>query len=256
VFVAVPAGFFTMGSPAEEPGRGDEPQHVVTLTQGFEIYSTEVTQAQFASVMGYNPSSNQGCPTCPVEQVNWHEAAAYCNVLSTQAGIGACYDCAGSGTNVGCWPAAAYATPYACPGYRLPTEAEWEYAARAETTTGTYNGTSTLTDCTNLNPILDPIAWFCGNSGGMTHVAGGKAANAWGIYDMLGNVWEWVHDWYATYPGDVSDPWGPAAGSWRVIRGGDFDDHAQDARAACRNSAPETWYRDSGLGFRPVRSSP
>jgi formylglycine-generating enzyme required for sulfatase activity len=149
--------------------------------------------------------------------------------------------------------AAAYATPYACPGYRLPTEAEWEYAARAGTTTGTYNGTSTLTDCTNPNPILDPIAWFCGNAGSTTHAAGGKAANAWGLYDMLGNVWEWVHDWHTTYPGDVSDPWGPAAGSYRVVRGGGWNYDAQIARAAYRGSGVPS-YRSSLLGFRPVRS--
>jgi cysteine-rich repeat protein len=256
VFVVIPAGSFTMGSPVGEPGReSGETQHQVTLSQGFEIQTTEVTQAQFASVMGYNPSANQGCPTCSVETVNWHEAAAYCNAMSMLAGLGACYDCAGSGTSVTCALAAAYATPYACPGYRLPTEAEWEYAARAGTTTGTYNGTSTLTDCENPNPILDPIAWFCGNSLNTTHAAGGKAANAWGIYDMLGNVWEWVHDCYLTYPGDVSDPWGPAAGSSRVFRGGGWGYAAWVARAARRSYVFPSG-RDEYLGFRPVRSSP
>jgi formylglycine-generating enzyme required for sulfatase activity len=255
VFVAVSAGTFTMGSPVEEPGRGSELQHQVTLTRGFEMYSTEVTQAQFASLMGYNPSTHQGCLGCPVEQVNWHEAAAYCNALSTLAGLGPCYDCAGSGTSVTCAPAAAYATPYICPGYRLPTEAEWEYAARAGTTTGTYSGTSTLTGCENPNSILDPIAWFCGNAGGTTHATGGKDANAWGLFDMLGNVWEWVHDWFETYPGDVSDPWGPVAGSYLVIRGGGVYDFASYARAAHRNY---NWpsHRSGSLGFRPVRSSP
>jgi cysteine-rich repeat protein len=257
VFVAIPAGTFTMGSPGDEPGRSsDETQHQVTLSQGFEMLSTEVTQGQFMAVLGYSPSYFSACgATCPVEQVNWHEAAAYANALSTRAGLGACYDCAGSGTTVTCGLAAAYATPYACPGYRLPTEAEWEYAARAGTITGTYNGTSTLLNCEQPNGVLDPIAWFCGNGGATTHAAGGKAANAWGLYDMLGNVWEWVHDWYATYPGDVSDPWGPAAGSVRVIRGGIFVNYAQYARAANRYGTDPS-DRGSNLGFRPVRSSP
>jgi formylglycine-generating enzyme required for sulfatase activity len=151
--------------------------------------------------------------------------------------------------------AAAYATPYACPGYRLPTEAEWEYAARAGTTTGTYNGTSTLLYCEQPNGVLDSIAWFCGNGGSTTHAAGGKTANAWGLYDLLGNVWEWVHDWYAAYPGDASDPWGPAAGSLRVIRGGSWVNVAQYARAADRNYDDPSSRGDS-LGFRPVRSLP
>jgi cysteine-rich repeat protein len=257
VFVPIPAGTFTMGSPAGEPGRSsDETQHQVTLTQGFEMLSTEVTQGQFLAVLGYSPSSFAACgATCPVERVNWHEAAAYANALSARAGLGACYDCAGAGTTVTCVLAAAYATPYACPGYRLPTEAEWEYAARAGTTTGTYNGTSTLLNCEQPNAVLDPIAWFCGNAGSTTHAAGGKAANAWGLYDMLGNVYEWVHDWYATYPGDVSDPWGPAAGSYRVFRGGSFGSSARLARAAYRFYTDPS-LRDYVLGFRPVRSSP
>jgi formylglycine-generating enzyme required for sulfatase activity len=184
-----------------------------------------------------------------VESVSWYEAAAYCNALSAQAGLAACYTC----MFTTCEPSAAYATPYACPGYRLPIEAEWEYAARSGTTTGTYNGTSTLLECEQPNAVLDSIAWFCGNAGSTTHAAGGKAANAWGLYDVLGNVLEWVHDWYDTYPGDVSDPWGPAAGSGRVIRGGSFLSSALFARAAFRNYYDPS-YRFDYLGFRPARS--
>jgi cysteine-rich repeat protein len=251
LFVPIPAGTFTMGSPLNEPGRlDDETPHQVTLTQDFEIQTTEVTQGQFEALMGYNPSYDRECgSTCPVEYLSWHEAAAYCNGLSAQAGLAACYTC----FLVDCEPSAAYGTPYECPGYRLPTEAEWEYAARAGTTTGTYNGTSTLMDCTNPNPILDPIAWFCGNSGNSLHATGGNTANAWGLYDVLGNVNEWVHDWYDTYPGDVSEPWGPVAGSSRVLRGGCFNLGPRLARAAFRDDLVPS-RRLSTLGFRPARS--
>jgi cysteine-rich repeat protein len=254
VFVTLPAGTFLMGSPTDEPGHGsgliDETQHLVTLTRGFEIQTTEVTQGQFEAMMGYNPSYDGECgASCPVEFLSWHEAAAYSNGLSAQAGLAACYTC----SFVTCEPSAAYATPYDCPGYRLPTEAEWEYAARAGTTDGTYHGTSTLLACEQPNAVLDPIAWFCGSAEGRSHATGGKAANAWGLYDLLGNVWEWVHDGFDVYPGEVTDPWGPAAGSIRMVRGGSFINDAQHVRSAMRGNADQSdqW---SNLGFRPARS--
>ncbi len=255
VWVTVSAGMFTMGSPTSEPGRETyETEHQVTLTGSFEIQVIEVTQDQFFALMGYQIACNTSCGGgCPVECVTWHEAAAYCNALSTAAGYGHCYTCTGSGTGVTCSPSMAYATPYDCPGYRLPTEAEWEYATRAGTTTGTYNGTSTLTDCTMPNTVLDPIAWFCGNSGSTIHEVGGKLPNTWELYDMLGNVFEWCGDWYDTYPGTISDPWGPASGSIRVMRGGSWNGDAWFARAAYRNGdVPGVGY--DGLGFRPARS--
>jgi formylglycine-generating enzyme required for sulfatase activity len=271
-FLAISPGSFTMGSPTSELGRdSDETEHTVTLTMSFEIMVNEVTQGQFEGRMRYNPSWFTSCGTdCPVENVNWYEAAAFANALSETAGLPECYTCWGSGSGVVCSPNAAYATPYDCPGYRLPTEAEWEYAARAGTSWGTYNGTSTSMDCTMPNAVLDPIAWFCGNSGvsyagcsdisehacctcAGIHAVGGKAPNAWGLYDMLGNVQEWCHDNYDLYPGNVSDPWGPVISSGRVTRGGTWTHVPGYARAAKRHGMPPS-IRIDFLGFRLART--
>jgi formylglycine-generating enzyme required for sulfatase activity len=245
-------GTFTMGSPSGEVGRyDDEEQHEVTLTHYFLIQFTEVTQRQFQDVMGYNPSSFSECPDCPVETVSWHEAAAYCNALSCRADLEPCYSCEGSRESVVCAPVGS---PYDCLGYRLPTEAEWEYAARAGDTRATYTGDLdwSHSECESPNPVLDEIAWFCGNSDDHTHEVGTLDPNGWGLHDMLGNVWEWCHDWYADYPRDsVTDPYGPGAGTDRVLRGGAWNFNAMDIRAAGRNRySPDYHYND--VGFRPT----
>ena len=260
-FVRIEAGTFTMGSPSGELGRlSEETQHSVTLTRDFYLQTTEVTQAQWQSLMGNNPSNRGGCPTCPVELVNWWEAVAYANALSVSEGLPACYTLTGCGAATpgngmecsGVTINAADANPYDCEGYRLPTESEWEYAARAGTTTATYAGNLTATDCSDTT--LLPIAWFCGNSGNQTQPVGGKVANAWGLYDMLGNVWEWTWDRYATYPSTATDPTGATGGSNRVRRGGSWLSNAQGARAAYRgNLAPGV--RNFILGFRPARTA-
>ena len=275
-WVLIKAASFTMGSPASEPGRyDDEIQHRVTLTRDFLLQSTEVTQGQFEEVMGYDPSRYTGCGrSCPVERVNWHESAAYCNALSTREGLDACYSCSGSGREVRCEPSSRWSSPYVCPGYRLPTEAEWEHAARSGTTTALYTGAISILGQTNA-PALDPIAWYGGNSGASysgayacsewpevqrrsttcgPHPVGQKRANSWGLHDTLGNVWEWCHDWYGAYPnGAVTDPAGAASGSLRVYRGGSWSGNARNLRAANRDrSAPGD--RFSYLGFRPARS--
>jgi formylglycine-generating enzyme required for sulfatase activity len=139
-----------------------------------------------------------------------------------------------------------------CQGYRLPTEAEWEYAARAGTQTAFHTGGITDTVCND--PNLDAAGWYCGNSGDRTHRVGEKQANAWGLYDMHGNVFEWVQDWYAEYPaGAAVDPVGPAAGVYRVTRGGPWGSNAQYARAADRNGYSPV-NRGNYIGFRPARS--
>jgi formylglycine-generating enzyme required for sulfatase activity len=229
-FVAIPPGTFTMGSPDAEEGRSsDEPLHFVTLTQGFWLQATEVTQAQYQSVMGANPSSFNGCADCPVERVSWHDAVAYVNALSDREGLTRCYD-GEQFVGVG------------CVGYRLPTEAEWEYAARAGTTGARYGD-------------LDAIAWYSDNAGRRTRPVGQKQANAWGLHDMLGNVWEWVHDWYGSYPGRATDPSGPSSGTGRLVRGGSFAGGGSYLRAASRGSySPRS--RGFNIGFRVARSIP
>ena len=250
------AGSFLMGSPASEPGRvDDEEQHAVALWSGFQIMTTEVTRAQFEGIMGYAPSSGSvaACPSCPVDSVSWHEAAAYANRVSELKEVQRCYDCSGSGRGVSCALGSDFADPYECPGYRLPTEAEFEYAARAGTTGGTYAGTVPAFECPDTSDMLDAIAWYCGNSDGASHPVAQLEPNDWALCDMLGNVWEWTNDWYAPYEGDATDPWGPSDGVERTMRGGCHDDWNEGARAAARgHAAPELTTPD--LGFRLART--
>lgn len=203
-----PPGSFLMGSPESEEGhRSGERQHRVTLTKGFWMAKYPVTQAQWKSVMGDNPSEFLG-DNRPVEQVSWYDCQAFCKKA----------------------------------GFRLPTEAEWEYACRAGSK-GPYAGTGRLED----------MGWFAGEQ---PHPVGEKQPNAWGLYDMHGNVWECCEDWYGGYPsGAVTDPKGASSGARRVCRGGSWFHTAQDCRSACRS---QYYYGPSDacicLGFRPARS--
>jgi formylglycine-generating enzyme required for sulfatase activity len=280
-WVTINAGTFTMGSPVSEPCRDYwapnhlETQHEVTLTHGFEISVYETTQAEFESLMGYNPSgftstdsgcgsgcycSSTSCSDNPVERVNWHQAAAYCNKLSLLRGLGECYTCQGTDPGAACDTTVAYQGKliYSCPGYRLPTEAEWEDAYRAGTATAYYSGPN-IDNCNHWihDPFLDSIGWYEDNSGLQTHPRGQKAPNSWNLYDMAGNVWEWCHDPFQQDLGasPVTDPAGPLTGNQRVIRGGAHDYPSHFARAAMRayDTPDETL---SHLGFRPVRTLP
>ena len=253
-------GTFVMGSPATEPCREKnkhkETQHKVTLMNSFQIQTTEVTQAQFKAVMGYQPSNYKSCNDCPVENVNWHQAVDYCNTLSKRAGKNTCYTCQYSGKkNVVCTVATAYAgiKYYTCPGYRLPTEAEWEYAYRATMTTAFYNGG--ITACTGKDANAEKIGWHKFNSGGIPHPVGKKIPNAWDLYDMAGNVYEWCHDWYQPDLGTkpVTDPIGSGS-SFRIMRGGSWDSDPSYARAAFRNPGPPT-STYGNVGFRCVKTS-
>jgi formylglycine-generating enzyme required for sulfatase activity len=257
-WVYIEAGTFLRGSPPNEPGRlAIETQHEVTLTTDYLLQPTEVTQEQFAAVMGYNPAHFTACgPSCPVEDVTWHEAAAYCNRLSEREGLATCYSCTGAGRSVHCQRNGAYPSLYECAGYRLPSEAEWEHAARAGEAGSTPDGTiaATQLECDSPHPLLDPLAWFCGNSGGRTHPVAQKEPNPRGLYDMLGNVWEWNHDWDSLYPTrPVTDPWGPVTGLSRVGHGGSWVNKGLLVRFAARGGgAPDKAY--GFLGFRPARS--
>jgi formylglycine-generating enzyme required for sulfatase activity len=223
-FVWIPPGTFMMGSPLNEPNRNlDEIQHSVRLTQGFWLSDHEVTQEEYQAVMGSNPSFYKGDLNRPVESVSWTEAVLYCQKRTEME------------------RAAGKIT--AQQAYRLPTEAEWEYAARAGTT-GARHGE------------LDEIAWWSGNSGDRTHPVKQKAANGWGLYDMLGNVLELCSDWFGDYPtGSVTDPTGPGSGSRRVTRGGSCNNVAEIARSAFRDSIDPGFRIGSNLGFRPALSS-
>lgn len=238
--VLIKAGTFTMGSPPDEPGRSDdETEHEVTLTRDFYLSKTEVTQAQWVEVMGSNPSHFSDCEECPVEWVSWYDAVDYCNARSVADELEPAYEV--DGTNVS-WKQAAN-------GWRLPTEAEWEYGCRASSSSAFYNGPITEMMC-DVDPSLDEIGWYCANSMGQTQPVGGKLPNAWGIYDMSGNVWELCWDWYGDYPaGPVSDPSGPSSGEYRLIRGGRWNNWAETCRSADRYlSSPG--YRFYNIGFR------
>ena len=232
-FVWIPGGTFMMGSPEDEPGHEDKesPQHKVTVS-GFYMGKYQVTQKEYQTVMGHNPSQFK-VDNLPVENVNWYDAIEYCNKRSLKEGLTPAYT--GNGDNI-TWNRNAK-------GYRLPTEAEWEYACRAGTTTA-YN--------TGAN-ISDNMGWYSDNSGVKPHPVGQKPANAWGLYDMHGNVWEWCWDWYKSYSTEAqNDPVGAVTGSYRVERGGCWSNPGANLRSAYRiNGSPYSRYGSSG--FRLVR---
>lgn len=234
VLVAVPAGRFWMGSPGREEGRCDnEVQHEVVLSRGFLLGEAVVTSAEYGAVMGGKPSGSNG-PDRPAVKVSWLDAVGFCNALSRRSGLEEAYMVSGGRVT---WKGLS------SPGFRLPTEAEWEYACRAGTTGARYGD-------------LEAVAWYDGNSGGGTHAVRQKQPNAWGLYDTLGNVWEWCWDWYGGYPqGVVQDPLGPGSGLVRMARGGSWGDGARFARAACRYDLDPT-DRFGDLGFRLARSLP
>ena len=230
--IFVPANTFTMGSPSTEVGhQADEgPQTIVTLSRGFWISKFLVTQGDYLAVTGSNPSQFPGELNRPVESVSWFAASNYCAQL-TQLDLAA-----------GRIPPGSH--------YRLPTEAEWECAARAGTTTRFYYG-----DDPNTTSLTNH-AWYSANSGFRTHPVGQKLPNPWGLYDMAGNVWEWCQDWYGTYPGGaVTDPQGPATNpiGVKVIRGGAWEAFELDCRCARRSIAGASpFISDFIIGFRVV----
>ncbi|MBK9577392.1 MAG: formylglycine-generating enzyme family protein [Fibrobacterota bacterium] len=207
----IPKGYFYMGS---TDGYPNERPTVLIRVKAFLLDRTEVTRAAFKKVMGVIPSEAKACgDDCPVDQVDWSEANKYCAKI----------------------------------GKRLPSEAEWEYAARAGWTSNWSWG----------NEKLDALqhAWFVGSSGGQLQPVGKKLPNAWGLYDMFGNASEWTADWFGDYvpPSQVGDPITPKTGEYRVVRGGHFNSSVRELRSALRSWAPPD-LRDEGLGFRCATS--
>jgi formylglycine-generating enzyme required for sulfatase activity len=208
----------------------------------------EVTQAEFKQALGHDPSFHAGCPKCPVEGVTHHEALAYCNHLSATETLGKCYSCSGVGEALRC---SAVAEPQSCSGYRLPTEAEWELIARAGSGSATPGGA--ILSCMAGDEVASSIGWYKSNSEGLTHPVGSRAPNAWGVYDMSGNAYEWTADWYAPTLAGGKDPTGPESGTLRVLRGGSWYHNAHHLRSAKRMGVPPE-RRLSYAGFRCVRT--
>lgn len=262
--VLIEPGTFTMGSPASELGRdaNDEIEHQVTLTSSFYLQETEVTQGQWRSAMGVDPSTFTTCgDDCPADNLTWWDALAYANTLSRVEELPECYTLQGcTGTPgqglicSGVMVNAALGSPVGCSGYRLPTESEWEYAYRGGTTTAFFNGGITTTDC-GIDANLFAIGWYCGNSADVTHRVAQKPANPLGLYDMSGNVYDWCWDWYGAYPGTATDPIGPTTGTDRVLRGGSWGSEVEWSRAAWRHA----WEPSSPtphFGARLARTAP
>lgn len=256
--VAVEGGVFSMGSLNNESN--EQPVREVTL-DGFLIMQTEVTQAEYRAVTGLNYSANKS-PEHPVEEVSWYDAVVFCNRLSVLAGLTPVYALDGA-TDTDAWGAVprmgapesetarwnSITCDFAADGYRLPTEAEWEYAAGAGGTPSLYSGSSFIND----------VAWYSANAGGATHAVAEKHPNAYGIYDLNGNVWEWCWDWYGNYKAsDTVNPRGEqdsGVTGRRIRRGGSFRSDAVFCRNANRaSSVPEL--RGVDLGFRVARSMP
>jgi formylglycine-generating enzyme required for sulfatase activity len=226
VLVAIKPGSFMMGSPESEPGRSeDEVLHRVTLTHPFYIGKHEVTQAEWMRVMGSNPSSFGGCEKCPVEQVDFYQVNEFLSRIN-------------AGTTA--------------MRYRLPTEAEWEYACRAGTETPFNTGTQLTTAQANIDTRYPASDTEAGAAYDKTLPVGKFPPNAWGLHDMHGNVWEWTGDWYGPYdPRRNADPRGAETGAKRVIRGGSWHFDASSARCGLRYThAPQD--KGYSLGFRVV----
>jgi len=260
--VLIKGGTFTMGGPVEETNsfHDERPLHEVTLTS-FYISKYEITQKEWKDVMGDNPSNFIG-DNLPVEMVSWYDALIFCNKLSVKNGRHPAYRILGK-TDPSDWGAApvypdinavwdAVEIVDDANGYRLPTEAQWEYACRAGTTTPFSTGKNITTDQANYNGHYP----YQNNPEGVyletTVEAGSFKPNAWGLYDMHGNVWEWCWDWHGSYEEEAQkNPQGAVIGAYRVARGGSWTNNARFLRSAARGSSVPA-FRESIIGLRIV----
>jgi formylglycine-generating enzyme len=256
--VRVEAGSFNMGSPPEEKCREfinkslKETLHHVTLTYSFLAGKYEITQGEYEESVGGVPGSSEGFPCmddrCPVFFVRWHDAAKFCNYLSKAYDFEECYQC----SSEKCEVQSDYEGKISsCRGFRLPTEAEWEYIYRAGSSTPLYNGD--IASCLGIDPRSDSIAWYLGNSP-FLHPVGEKEANTWGIYDIAGNVSEWTNDGWKSDLGQLAttDPEVKIDSENVAVRGGDYHTEPLALRAAQRDYSARSYY--GGIGFRVVRT--
>ena len=239
----IPSGSFQMGclKGDDDCYPHENPQHEVTLTKSFYMMTTEATQGMYKTVMGENPSEFSSCgDTCPLEMVSWYDAVRMSNTLNAYLGLESCYEI-GSGEE----PSVSWSNKE-CSGWRLPTEAEWEYAARGGEGYR-YAGSNNM----------DEVAWYDDNSGSKTHPVGQKKANGYGLYDMNGNVFEWAWDSRKReYGSSVTDPiYADTSTPFRVRRGGSWDYFARDSRVSDRYGGDAS-YRSSNQGFRFLRTTP
>lgn len=246
--VLIQGGSFEMGSPVSENRREkDEVRHSVAISP-FYMGTHEVTQKAYRELMGSNPSQFRG-ENLPVENVSWHDAILYCNKRSIAENLTPAYAITCSGdTMMVTWDRKAN-------GYRLPTEAEWEYACRAGTVTPFFTGENVTVDQANYYGTYPYDGYPSGHYRNRTIPTGSLVPNAWGLYDMHGNVWEWCWDWYGAYDTAAAEnPAGPDSGTYRVNRGGGWNDFGRHLRSAYRAAYPPE-NKTFNLGFRIARNA-
>jgi formylglycine-generating enzyme required for sulfatase activity len=241
--VKIQSGHFKMGAEREE--LDEKPVHRVDLTQSFAMGRTEVTQALWLEVMGENPSSSPACGgECPVDMVNWFDAVSFANALSKREGLEACYRIEGKSVS---WP-----DGLKCHGYRLPTEAEWEYAAKNQGQAVTYPWGDQAASCSHA--VMNQSGMGCGAQGQKPVCSIPSGNTQQGICDMSGNLYEWVWDWYGEYPLEgIVDPLGPAEGFGRGVRGGGWFNSVRGLRASDRSDL-HPMRRNGGTGLRLAKT--